>query len=133
MNKIKQIFLTLSLISMAATVSVSAMENNSEQSIIAQSVASTCWNALSDVKNVTQYGISIVAAEARCIPEAINGVFTHIAKRDKEQNGVNLGINSVNLNVYQVLATIQNGAYYGANYAHSMINDLFTHIASGDE
>lgn len=134
MNKIKQISLTLSVVFMAiATVSISAMEENPEQSIIAQSVASTCWNALSDVKNTTQYGISIVAAEARCIPEAINSVFTHIAKCDKEQNSLKLGTNSFNLNVYQALATIQNGLYYGANYTHNVINNLFTHIASGDE
>lgn len=131
MNKIKQISLTLSLISMVATVSVSAMENNSEQSIMVQPMASTCWDALSGIKDATYYTASMVAAEAKCLPDLINGVFTHVASSDEDQGEVNLNTNGFSLSVSEAFSSIQNGALYASNYAYNAINSLFIHAALG--
>jgi hypothetical protein len=134
MNKIKQIFSILSLISMVTTASVSAMEENPGQLPVTQAVISTCGQSIWNAFSVAHYGVNMVAAEARYLPDAINSVLTHIvSSHNEEQNEVKLDTNGFNLSVYQVLATIQNGAYYGVNYAHNAINGLFNHIALGDE
>jgi len=144
MIKVKRIFISLSLICMVVTASVSAMEKNPGQLTMAQLVVYTCgqsiWNTLSGVKNVAHYGVSVVAPEVRCLPEVINGALIDMTEHDEEQNELKLSTeslknndNNVGANAYHVLSALQNGVYYGANCARTMINDVLTHAVLGEE
>ncbi len=134
MITVKRNFLSLSLVFLAVTGSLSAMEGNPEQLTVAQSAVSTCGqmvcNVLSTVKDRAHNG-------AIYAHDAINRVIFHMIPQDEEQNPVvlNTTVNLKNdrLSVYYAFCALQNGLHNGANYAHDMINEALIQIVRNEE